>query len=114
MAVVIEDPIADQVLNENWTGFAFRNGYLVTPERRYIEPYQLRWLSLTCTLAREWQKMMEHARAVPLQGGPAASDHQRLIDDAQKTGLRNRTYPDTDIGSVILLSQVLMQRQHKR
>ncbi|XHH28256.1 DUF3653 domain-containing protein [Xanthomonas euroxanthea] len=43
--------------------FSFQNGYLVTPEGRSIAPADLQWLSLTCTIAREWTTMMAEERA---------------------------------------------------
>ncbi|MDG5824236.1 hypothetical protein O4444_05140 [Xylella fastidiosa subsp. pauca] len=79
-----------------------------------MEEWQLRWLSLTCTLAREWQKMMEEARATAPQGGLAASDPQRITDAPKKTGLRKRKYPTTGSASIIVLRHVLTQRQQKR
>ncbi|ACA12050.1 hypothetical protein IUD24_05060 [Xylella fastidiosa subsp. multiplex] len=112
--MVINDNIPDQTLTGNWTGFAFIDGKLVTPERRTIEEWQLRWLSLTCTLAREWQKMMEEARAAAPQGGLAASDPQRITNAPQKTVLRKRRYTDTGTASIIPLRQALIQRQQKR
>ncbi|KFA40002.1 hypothetical protein DF22_003408, partial [Xylella fastidiosa] len=110
----IKDEIPNQILTGNWTGFAFINGKLVTPEKRTIEEWQLRWLSLTCTLAREWKKMMEEARAAAPQGGAAASDPQRITNAPQKTVLRKRRYPATETASIIVLRQVLIQRQQKR
>ncbi|KXB19842.1 DUF3653 domain-containing protein [Xylella fastidiosa] len=106
--------IPNQILTGNWTGFQFINGKLITPERRTIEEWQLRWLSLTCTLAREWQKMMEEARAAAPQGGLAASDAQSITDAPKKTGLRKRKYPPTGTTSIIVLRHVLTQRQQKR
>ncbi|ALR06464.1 hypothetical protein XFHB_06015 [Xylella fastidiosa] len=106
--------IPNQILTGNWTGFQFINGKLVTPERRSIEEWQLRWLSLTCTLAREWQKMMEEARAAAPQGGLAASDPQRLTDALQKTVSHKRKHAATETASIIPLRQVLIQRQQKR
>ncbi|UIN27773.1 hypothetical protein LZ757_06390 [Xylella fastidiosa subsp. morus] len=110
----IKDEIPNQILTGNWTGFAFINGKLVTPERRTIEEWQLRWISLTCTLAKEWQKMMEETRAAAPQGGLAASDPQRITNAPQKTVLRKRRYPATGTASIIVLRQVLIQRQQKR
>ncbi|MBS9486473.1 hypothetical protein [Xylella fastidiosa] len=112
--MVINNNIPDQTLTGNWTGFAFINGKLVTPERRTIEEWQLRWISLTCTLAREWQKMMEEARAAAPQDGLAASDPQHITNAPQKTVLRKRRYPATGTASIIVLRQVLIQRQQKR
>ncbi|KXB11246.1 hypothetical protein ADT32_06085 [Xylella fastidiosa] len=106
--------IPNQILTGNWTGFAFINGKLVTPERRAIEEWQLRWLSLTCSLAQEWQKMMEEARAAAPQGGLAASDPQRITNAPQKTVLRKRRHTASGTGSIIQLRQVLIQRQQKR
>ncbi|UIX80456.1 hypothetical protein [Xylella fastidiosa] len=99
------DEIPNQILTGNWTGFAFINGKLVTPERRTIEEWQLRWLSLTCTLAQEWQKMMEEARAAAPQGG--------LTNAPQKTVLRKRRQTVSGTASIIVLRQVLIQRQKK-
>ncbi|WP_419653998.1 hypothetical protein ACN3VN_05505 [Xylella fastidiosa] len=106
--------IPNQILTGNWTGFAFINGKLVTPERRTIEEWQLRWLSLTCTLAREWQKMMEEARAAAPQGSLAASDPQRITDALQKTVSHKRRNAASETASIIQLRQVLIQRQQKR
>ncbi|MGY4697389.1 hypothetical protein XfCFBP8356_009290 [Xylella fastidiosa subsp. sandyi] len=106
--------IPNQKLTGNWTGFAFINGKLVTPERRAIEEWQLRWLSLTCSLAQEWQKMMEEARAAAPQGGLAATDPQRLTKAPQKTVLRKRRHTASETASIIVLRQVLIQRQQKR
>ncbi|HHW4679636.1 MAG TPA: DUF3653 domain-containing protein [Xylella sp.] len=87
----MNDHIPDQTLTDNWEGFAFVKGYLITPERKKLAPYQLAWLSLTCTLAREWQKMMEQGRADIPAGGHAASVQKRPHDTAQKTLMRYRT-----------------------
>ncbi|AAO28782.1 hypothetical protein D1605_004935 [Xylella fastidiosa subsp. fastidiosa] len=106
--------IPNQKLTGNWTGFAFINGKLVTPERKAIEEWQLRWLSLTCSLAQEWQKMMEEARAAAPQGGCAASDPQRITNASQKTVLRKRRHTANGTASIIVLRQVLIQRQQKR
>ncbi|ARO68539.1 hypothetical protein B9J09_05405 [Xylella fastidiosa subsp. pauca] len=108
------DEIPNQILTGNWTGFAFIHGKLVTPERRAIEEWQLRWLSLTCSLAQEWQKMMEEARAAAPQGGSAASDPQRITNAPQKTVLRKRRQTADGTASIIQLRQVLIQRQQKR
>lgn len=51
----------DQKLTGPWAGFSFEAGFLVTPEGRRFDPTELRWLSLTCNLAREWRLMMEDA-----------------------------------------------------
>ncbi|WP_081089909.1 DUF3653 domain-containing protein [Xylella fastidiosa] len=106
--------IPNQRLTGNWTGFAFINGKLVTPERRTIEEWQLRWLSLTCTLAREWQKMMEEARTAAPQGGLAASDRQRITDTPKKTVSHKRRHAASGTASIIVLRHVLTQRQQKR
>ncbi|ATS69029.1 DUF3653 domain-containing protein [Xanthomonas citri] len=52
----------DRKLTGPWAGFSFQNGYLITPEGRAMEPWQLSYLSLTCDIAREWTKMMEEGR----------------------------------------------------
>ncbi|AAF84679.1 hypothetical protein XFUD_08105 [Xylella fastidiosa] len=109
-----KNKIPNQILTGNWAGFQFINGKLVTPERRTIEEWQLRWLSLTCTLAREWQKMMEEARATAPQGGLAASDPQRITDALQKTVSHKRRHAANETASIIQLRQVLIQRQQKR
>lgn len=46
----------------SWAGFGFQRGHLWTPEGRSIHPQQLEWLSLTCEIAREWQRMMDEVR----------------------------------------------------
>lgn len=51
----------DRKLTGPWAGFSFEAGFLVTPEGRRFDPTDLRWLSLTCNLAREWRLMMEEA-----------------------------------------------------
>lgn len=53
----------DRKLTGQWAGFSFQNGDLITPEGRSITPADLRWLSLTCTIAREWTTMMAEDRA---------------------------------------------------
>ncbi|RJL81687.1 hypothetical protein DEF95_021980 [Xanthomonas vasicola] len=50
-------------LTGQWAGFSFKNGYLITPEGRAMEPWQLSYLSLTCDIAREWTKMMDEGRS---------------------------------------------------
>ncbi|AMU98257.1 DUF3653 domain-containing protein [Xanthomonas citri] len=50
-------------LTGQWAGFSFQNGYLITPEGRAMEPWQLSYLSLTCNIAREWTKMMAEGRS---------------------------------------------------
>ncbi|MDC6408524.1 hypothetical protein LOK82_07735 [Xylella fastidiosa subsp. multiplex] len=56
---------------------------------------------------------MEEARAAAPQGGAAASDPQRITNAPQKTVLRKRRYPTTGTASIIVLRQVLIQRQQK-
>ncbi|WDL15998.1 DUF3653 domain-containing protein [Xanthomonas campestris] len=46
-----------------WAGFSLRGGFLITPEGRSIAATDLQWLSLTCTIAREWSTMMAEGRA---------------------------------------------------
>ncbi|MCC4603691.1 DUF3653 domain-containing protein [Xanthomonas campestris] len=53
----------DRKLTGQWAGFSFQNGHLITPEGRGIAPADLQWLSLTCTIAREWTTMMAEERA---------------------------------------------------
>lgn len=52
----------DKKLTGLWAGFSFEAGFLVTPEGRRFDPTDLRWLSLTCNLAREWRLMMDEAK----------------------------------------------------
>ncbi|HHW4679608.1 MAG TPA: hypothetical protein ACQGQH_09290 [Xylella sp.] len=75
-------------------GFAFVKGYLITPERKKLEPYQMAWLPLTCTLAQEWQRMMKQARADTPDGGGVATDNS--------------------LATVITLHEVLMKRHQQR
>ncbi|MCC8619760.1 DUF3653 domain-containing protein, partial [Xanthomonas vesicatoria] len=58
-------------LTGQWAGFSFQNGQLITPEGRGIAPADLRWLSLTCTIAREWATMMAEGRARKPPARPA-------------------------------------------
>ena len=55
----------DRYLTGAWSGFYFKNtdDALVTPEGREIHPEHLRWLSLTCQLAREWTRLMDEEKA---------------------------------------------------
>ncbi len=53
----------NKTLTGPWAGFSFQGGHLITPEGRSIAPSDLQWLSLTCTIAREWSTMMAEGRA---------------------------------------------------
>ncbi|CAD0335944.1 DUF3653 domain-containing protein [Xanthomonas hortorum] len=58
-------------LTGQWAGFSFQNGYLITPEGRAMEPWQLSYLSLTCNIAREWSLMMSEGRSKQWPKRPA-------------------------------------------
>ena len=61
----------DRKLTGTWNGYEFRNGALVTPEGYEFHHDDLRWLSLTVSIKREWQAMMAEHRGeiVPRPGG---------------------------------------------
>ncbi|WP_033478132.1 DUF3653 domain-containing protein [Xanthomonas phaseoli] len=61
----------NRTLTGQWAGFSFQNGYLITPEGRAMEPWQLSYLSLTCDIAREWTKMMAEGRSKTRPKRPA-------------------------------------------
>ncbi|MEA9922609.1 DUF3653 domain-containing protein [Xanthomonas campestris] len=45
-----------------WAGFGFQGYRFFTPEGREVRPEEMRWWSLTCTIAREWALMMAEER----------------------------------------------------
>jgi hypothetical protein len=47
-----------------WAGFGFQAGHFWTPEGYTLYPGDMRWWSLTCNIAQEWQRMMAEARGV--------------------------------------------------
>lgn len=51
-------------LTGRWAGFSFVRGHLMTPEGRAIDPWTLRYWSLTCCIAQEWKAMRDEANAV--------------------------------------------------
>ncbi|SFR76566.1 Phage protein [Stenotrophomonas maltophilia] len=59
--------VRDRNLTGPWAGFSFKDGRLVTPERRELEPQDLARLSLTPAQAQEWRRPME-TRGVPAIG----------------------------------------------
>ncbi|WP_411831970.1 DUF3653 domain-containing protein [Pseudoxanthomonas mexicana] len=60
-------------LTGSWAGFEIRNDHIITPEGRAVGPEQLRYLGLTCTIAREWRRMMGETRPRK-RGRPKAGD----------------------------------------
>lgn len=47
-----------------WAGFSFVRGHLMTPEGRAIDPWTLRYWSLTCAIAQEWKAQRDEACAL--------------------------------------------------
>lgn len=45
-----------------WAGFGFQAGHMWTPEGYTLHHHNMRWWSLTCNIAQEWQRMMAEAR----------------------------------------------------
>ncbi|MCE4373749.1 DUF3653 domain-containing protein [Xanthomonas hortorum] len=94
----------NRTLTGQWAGFSFQNGYLVTPEGRAMEPGQLSYLALTCTIAREWSNMMREerdARAAERSGKPGKACSATV----------SRT--SSQICEVIYLRDVLQQRKQR-
>lgn len=64
------DPTERHELTGTWAGFGFQQGHMWTPEGYSLYPEQMRWWSLTCNIAREWQRMMAETRGEVLQDDP--------------------------------------------
>ncbi|MCC8731962.1 phage protein, partial [Xanthomonas hortorum pv. gardneri] len=94
----------NRTLTGHWAGFSFQNGYLVTPEGRGMEPGQLSYLGLTCTIAREWSTMMSEERAA--RGLELKKAGNRCGAKVSKS--------DSQICDVIYLRDVLRQRREQR
>ena len=80
-----------------WAGFGFQGGHMFTPEGHQLEPCDMAWWSLTCSIAREWRLMMaeERTEVATLSVGP------RLACATTKS-------------SVIYLAEVLRIRKKRR
>lgn len=68
--------VRDRKLTGPWAGFSFKDGRLVTPERRELEAQDLAWLSLTAAQAQEWLRPME-TRGVPANRDVLAKNQRR-------------------------------------
>lgn len=55
--------IEHRELTGPWAGFRFCRGRLISPEGYDFGPEDLRWLSLTFAIRREWTLMRDEARA---------------------------------------------------
>jgi hypothetical protein len=73
------DPMLRHELTGPWAGFGFQAGHLWTPEGFTLYPEQMRWWSLTCNIAREWQIMMAERRGEVLQDGDRPSDRDPRV-----------------------------------
>ncbi len=62
-------------LTGRWAGFEIRNDLIITPENRVLGPEDLRHMSLTFSIAREWKRMMDeiHPRR---RGRPRAESYK--------------------------------------
>ncbi|MDC8640414.1 DUF3653 domain-containing protein [Xanthomonas hortorum] len=92
----------NRTLTGQWAGFSFQNGYLVTPEGRGMEPGQLSYLALTCTIAREWSTMMREERDA--RSGNAGKACSTKVSEQRVSAGAN----------VIYLRDVLRQRREQR
>ncbi|MEA9606007.1 hypothetical protein QY702_05970 [Xanthomonas campestris pv. plantaginis] len=82
--------------------FSFQNGYLVTSEGRGMEPGQLSYLALTCTIAREWSTMMREERECRREK-PGKACSAKVSEQGVSAGT-----------NVIYLRDVLRQRREQR
>ncbi|MEL1264406.1 DUF3653 domain-containing protein [Pseudoxanthomonas putridarboris] len=73
------DPTERNELTGPWAGFGFQQGHMWTPEGYTLYPEQMRWWSLTCNIAREWQTMMAEARRQVVQGDDRPSDRDHAV-----------------------------------
>ena len=71
------DPMLRHELTGPWAGFGFQAGH--PPEGFTLYPEQMRWWSLTCNIAREWQIMMAERRGEVVQGEDRPSDRDPRV-----------------------------------
>ncbi|QDS16184.1 DUF3653 domain-containing protein [Xanthomonas arboricola] len=85
-----------------WAGFGFQGHRFFTPEGRDIDPVGMRYWSLTCNIAREWELMMAEERDArsAMHGKPTVA---RVPGSWVSAG-----------GNVIYLRDVLRRRREKR
>ncbi|WP_432767028.1 DUF3653 domain-containing protein [Xanthomonas campestris] len=90
-----------------WAGFGFQGYRFFTPEGREVRPEEMRWWSLTCTIAREWSTMMREERnARSAKPGKACG---------AKVSKKSTSAGDVSAGcQVIYLRDVLQQRREQR
>lgn len=71
-----------------WAGFGFQAGHMWTPEGYTLHHHNMRWWSLTCNIAQEWQRMMAEARGVCPYGYPPAVGGDNVL--SFRAGLQAR------------------------
>lgn len=49
-------------LTDQWTGFSFKSGRLITPEGHELLREDLAWISLTAQLAQEYRRLLDDER----------------------------------------------------
>lgn len=73
------DPTERTELTGPWAGFGFQQGHMWTPEGFSLYPEHMRWWSLTCNMAREWQTLMAERRGDVLQWDDRPSDRDPRV-----------------------------------
>ncbi|MGE4340287.1 MAG: hypothetical protein AB7E55_30695 [Pigmentiphaga sp.] len=72
-----------------WAGFGFQARHMWTPEGFTLYPEQMRWWSLTCNMAREYQLLLEQER-LARKSVDSGADPQAVVRMVQALQQRRR------------------------